>query len=172
MTGYLTIPIIPQMVAPSSPTSSRRYDEYFSSSPPRKPGRRVDFTKMTDDERVAWVLQTEEHKRYRALHAQIASEMKAKKIGMLAQRQRVNYFHKPTEQHFEAVVVGVHLDDGPDQPYYTVRYKRPDVTDDDGTERIIFTEIDKQTTPDRLTVLPWDEDAAFAALMCTKDLAR
>jgi hypothetical protein len=54
----------------------------------------------------------------------------------------------------------------------TIRYKRPDIVDDNGTERIVFTEIDKQTTPDRLTVLPWDEDAAFAALMCTKDVAR
>jgi hypothetical protein len=53
--------------------------------------------------------------------------------------------------------------------FQTIRYKRPDVTDEDGTEKIVFTETDKQTTPDRLTVLPWDEDAAFAALMCTKD---
>jgi hypothetical protein len=78
----------------------------------------VDFTKMSDDEKVAWELQKEEHVRYRALHAQYASEMSAKKIGMLAKRQRVTYFHQPTSQHFEAVVVGVHLDDGPDQPYY------------------------------------------------------
>jgi hypothetical protein len=56
--------------------------------------------------------------------------------------------------------------------FQTIRYKRPDVIDEDGTEKIVFTEIDKQTTPDRLTVLPWDEDAAFAALMCTKDVAR
>jgi hypothetical protein len=115
MAGLLTI--IPMMVAPSSDKNSRRHDEYCSS-PSRKRGKRVDFTKMSDDEKVAWELQKEEHVRYRALHAQYASEMSAKKIGMLAKRQRVTYFHQPTSQHFEAVVVGVHLDDGPDQPYY------------------------------------------------------
>jgi hypothetical protein len=117
MAGLLTI--IPMMVAPRSDTSiSRRDSDEYCSSPSRKRGKRVDFTKMTDDEKVAWELQKEEHIRYRALHAQYASEMKAKKIGMLAKRQRVTYFHQPTSQHFEAVVIGVHLDDGPDQPYY------------------------------------------------------
>jgi hypothetical protein len=115
MAGLLTI--IPMMVAPISDKNTRRPDEYCSS-PSRKRGKRVDFTKMSDDEKVAWELQKEEHARYRALHAQYASEMNAKKIGMLAKRQRVSYFHQPTSQHFEAVVVGVHLDDGPDQPYY------------------------------------------------------
>ena len=105
------------MIAPTNSLLAPRGDEYCSS-PSRKRGKRVDFAKMTDDEKVAWKLQTEEHQRYRELHAQYTSEMKAKKVGMLAERQRVTYFHKPTSQFFEAVVVGVHLDDGPDQPYY------------------------------------------------------
>ena len=109
------------MVSPLSMVPFRRdSDDLFfpSSGPATKRGPRVDFSKMTEDEKCAWKLQMEEHKRYRALHAQYASEMKARKCGMLAERQRVAYLHKPTGQNFEAVVVGVHLDDGPDQPYY------------------------------------------------------
>lgn len=39
--------------------------------------------------------------------------------GFFVEKQRVRYFHKGTETwHNNAVIVGVHFDDGPDKPYY------------------------------------------------------
>lgn len=53
------------------------------------------------------------------------------------------YFHKASGTNFDAKVVGVHFDDDPENPYYTIQY-----TASDG-ER-----VERQTTEDRL--LPID----------------
>jgi hypothetical protein len=92
--------------------------------PPRSPkkGPKKDLSKMTEDERFAWEIQNEEHRRYRMLHAQMANEMNAKKHNMFAVGQRVDYLHKATAQTYEAVILAVHLDDGFDRPYYVSRW--------------------------------------------------
>ena len=154
-----------------------------------KRGPKVDLSKMSEDERFAWEIQNEEHRRYRMLHAQRASEMNAKKHNMYAAAQRVDYFHKGNGQHFEAIIIGVHLDDGFDKPYYvsyldhtfffnerslylcnkfglqTIRYTRPESIEEDGQVKLCLIDIDKQTTPDRLRPLPWDEDKVYEALV-------
>jgi len=130
-----------------------------------KRGPKVDLSKMSEDERFAWEIQNEEHRRYRMLHAQRASEMNAKKHNMYAAAQRVDYFHKSNGQHFEAIIIGVHLDDGFDKPYYTIRYTRPESIEEDGQVKLCLIDIDKQTTPDRLRPLPWDEDKVYEALV-------
>jgi hypothetical protein len=65
--------------------------------------------------------------------------------------QRVRYFCKATAIWFDALVVCVHSDDGPDRPYYTIRFWRTDVVnDEDGHESALLRMVEKQTTPDRL----------------------
>jgi hypothetical protein len=49
------------------------------------------------------------------------------------------YFHKASGTNFEAKVVGVHSDDDPENPYYTIQY-----TAQDGEK------VERQTTEDRL----------------------
>lgn len=49
------------------------------------------------------------------------------------------YFHKASGTNFDAKIVGVHFDDDPENPYYTIQY-----TSSDG-ER-----VERQTTDDRL----------------------
>eukprot|EP00591_Stephanopyxis_turris_P011643 CAMPEP_0195520900 /NCGR_PEP_ID=MMETSP0794_2-20130614/17609_1 /TAXON_ID=515487 /ORGANISM="Stephanopyxis turris, Strain CCMP 815" /LENGTH=149 /DNA_ID=CAMNT_0040650339 /DNA_START=245 /DNA_END=694 /DNA_ORIENTATION=- len=136
-------------------------------NPRRKP--KINTRNMTEDEKLAWDLQREEHNRYRRLHAQYDSEMKALSHGMLATKQRVSYHHRGSDEHYDAVIMGVHLDDGPDKPYYTIKYQRRDkVIDEDGVEQDVLLDIEKQTDPDRLTRVSWDEDKAFKELEGTK----
>ena len=72
------------------------------------------------DEQLARHLQQEEYKRYTRLRSQYDSERAAESKGVLAKGQRVYYIvHTETEiKNYEAVVVDVHLDDGPEKPYY------------------------------------------------------
>ncbi|GAX21311.1 hypothetical protein FisN_1Lh145 [Fistulifera solaris] len=49
------------------------------------------------------------------------------------------YFHKASGTNFDAKVVGVHFDDDPENPYYTIQY-----TARDGEK------VERQTTEDRL----------------------
>lgn len=67
--------------------------------------------------------------------------------------QRVRYYFKGTETWYDAVIAGVHLDDGPDRPYYTIAYWRHDV---EGEEAVVARRVEKQTTPDRLERVPFD----------------
>jgi hypothetical protein len=65
-----------------------------------------------------------------------------------AKNQRVAFFHKVSDTWIENThVVGVHHDDGVDQPYYTIRYQQSDSEEP----------IEKQTTCDRLKISAWDE---------------
>lgn len=112
-----------------------------------------------DDEELAKKLQAKEYKRYCSLRSQFEEERAAETRGTFAKRQRVQYLHKQTNTNYDAVIQGVHLDDGPDRPYYTIKYKRPEtIFEEDGSEREEIIEIEKQTTPDRLRRVVWDED--------------
>mmetsp|Transcript_47739 Transcript_47739/g.144347 ORF Transcript_47739/g.144347 Transcript_47739/m.144347 type:complete len:164 (-) Transcript_47739:228-719(-) len=91
----------------------------------------------------------EDHRR-RRLRVQLEAERAAERHGKLAKKQRVSYHHKASDRRYEAVVVGVHYDDGPDHPYYTIKYSKEN-----------DEEMEKQTTPDRLERLPWNEDASW-----------
>ena len=72
------------------------------------------------DEQLARHLQQQEYKRMTCLRAQYDSERAAESQGVLAKGQRVYYVVKTDTEikNFEAVVIDVHLDDGPDNPYY------------------------------------------------------
>lgn len=52
------------------------------------------------------------------LEAQKKAEELAESKGVFAKKQRVRYHNKSNNTISDAVVVGVHYDDGPDKPYY------------------------------------------------------
>ena len=107
----------------------------------------------------------DEATRERRIETQKQMEVDALKRGHFAKRQRVRYHHRSTDTYYDAVVTGVHFDDGPDKPYYSIKYKRPEVQhDDDGNESTTITLRETQTTPDRLLSLPWDEGKAWEAM--------
>lgn len=100
--------------------------------------------------------------RIRKIRTQFELEKTAEKNGVLAKKQRVRYYHKIADTYFPAFVVGVHFDDGPDRPYYTIKYKKPESeTDSDGKEHTTFHSIEKQTDSNRLTTVPWDEEKTW-----------
>ena len=45
-------------------------------------------------------------------------EVEARARGHFVKKQKVRYLHKATDTWHDAVIVGVHFDDGPDKPYY------------------------------------------------------
>ena len=98
----------------------------------------------------------EQRRRYverkrRLLSDQKEREDRASEAGMFVKNQRALYLHKASGQQVDAQVVGVHHDDGPDNPYYTIQYQ----PSQDG-ER-----IEKQTTGDRLDTVEWDEESSW-----------
>lgn len=62
-----------------------------------------------------------EKRRITMLTAQKEEEDRSRKIGQFAKKQRVSYHHRGTNKQYDAFIVGVHLDDGPDKPYYVSR---------------------------------------------------
>jgi hypothetical protein len=97
-----------------------------------------------------------------ALQSQKEKEKQAESMGSFVKKQRVKYLHKATEQWFDAHIIGVHFDDGPDKPYYTIKYKKDDgAVGDNGDEIISETIMEKQTTPDRLERVPFCEDESW-----------
>ena len=70
------------------------------------------------DEYLARKLQAEEDRRFNMLKSQKNAEDRAENAGLFAKRQRVIYLHRGTNTQYDAIVVGVHFDDGPDDPYY------------------------------------------------------
>lgn len=133
-----------------------------------KDGRHAEPTEPSNeksDADVARKVHGEEEIRIRRIRAQKDEELAAESRGAFAKKQRVKYHHKGTDTVYDAVVVGVHFDDGPDHPYYTIKYSRIDSElGEDGTERETAQEVEKQTTPDRLERVPWDEDATWLLL--------
>lgn len=80
-------------------------------------------------------------------------------VGSFIKNQRVRYFHKLSETWMnDAFIAGVHHDDGVDQPYYTIRYTKPDTGES----------IEKQTTHDRLEYAEWDEEKTWRIISCKK----
>jgi len=76
-------------------------------------------------------------------------------LGSFVKNQRARYFHKLSEQWYnDAHIVGVHHDDGVDQPYYTIRYRKPEEIES----------IEKQTTRDRLEYAEWEEEKTWTIL--------
>jgi len=89
------------------------------------------------------------------LEGQQEREQKASELDQFAKQQRVRYYHKLSDQWIEdAVVEGVHHDDGPEKPYYTIRYVRPE----DGAK------MEKQTTEDRLEGMEFDPEKTWEIL--------
>jgi len=96
------------------------------------------------------------------LKAQKEEEERSSKVGQFAKKQRVSYHHRATNKRYDAVIIGVHLDDGPDKPYYTIKYNQTECfVDACGVEEEKECTVEKQTNPDRLTALPWDEDKTW-----------
>ena len=97
-----------------------------------------------------------------SLQAQRVREDQAARVGAFAMKQRVKYHHKATHTFFDAHVVGVHLDDGPDKPYYTIKYTTRDVAvDENGKQDISELIMEKQTTCDRLERVPFSEEETW-----------
>ena len=85
--------------------------------------------------------------------------------GAFVENQRVRYFFKGNETWYDAIIVGVHYDDGPDRPYYTIRFWRncPEYEENhmDSVDRQV---VEKQTTPDRLERVNFDPELTWKAL--------
>ena len=95
----------------------------------------------------------------RLIEGQKKREQNASARNQYVKQQRVRYYHKTSDQWIdEAVVVGVHYDDGPDKPYYTIKYNLPE----DGST------MEKQTTEDRLEEVEFDEQKTWEILDVTK----
>jgi hypothetical protein len=71
-----------------------------------------------EDEIFAQKLQTEEDRRFQTLKSQKEEEDRAQQSGKFAKKQRVSYHHRGNNTDYDAVIAGVHFDDGPDKPYY------------------------------------------------------
>ena len=76
------------------------------------------------DEALARKLQVEYDRKFRLLEAQKDAEDRAETQGLYAKKQRVSYIHRGTNTQYDAMIVGVHFDDGPDKPYYVSKKNR------------------------------------------------
>jgi prolyl oligopeptidase PreP (S9A serine peptidase family) len=125
--------------------------------------------KESEDETttIATSFSDEQRLKRRRLDVQLKAEKEAAARGpkFFAKKQRVRYLNKTTNSVCDAVVVGVHLDDGPNNPYYTIKFKKQcEEILGDGSKKTTIIEVEKQTNPDRLSRVPWDEDAAWKVL--------
>lgn len=109
-------------------------------------------------------LEAENYRKNR-LRAQLKAEEQAGKYNQYAPHQRVRYHFRATDTWYDAAVVAIHLDDGPDKPYYTIKYNKVQKTQNskgDDVEEVVA--IEKQTDPDRLQRVPWDENKTWEIL--------
>ena len=111
----------------------------------------------------------EETQRQQVIREQLLSGQRERELmanPRFVKNQRVRYYHKMSDTWIDdAHVVGVHLDDGPDKPYYTISYPCDGGFgggDTDGNVQRKRTE--KQTTEDRLEAARWDEDRTWEIL--------
>ncbi len=135
---------------------------------PTKRRRSSKSTTASDDESAATAKSSVDENRLRRsrFDAQIKAENDAAARGpkFFAKKQRVLYLNKTTNSVCDAVVVGAHLDD-PDDPYYTIKYKKQcEEIAEDGSKTVIIREVEKQTNPDRLSRVPWDEEKSWEVL--------
>lgn len=153
-----------EMIAPSSRTQNE--DTNINNTQRDLASHQGSAEKLSPDEELARKIQREEDLRYQKLQTQQKAESDAFKNGMLALKQRVQYLHKSTGNVYDAYIAGVHLDDGPDKPYYTIKYmKFQNKLDEDGIEKEELVGVEKQTDPDRLERVPWNEDATWEILI-------
>lgn len=115
-------------------------------------------------------LQAEEQRRLAIVEERIQTQYQAEKVArernQFAKNQRVSY--TASGKMYDAIIVGVHLDDDPDKPYYTIKYKRlEDNADVDGLSKTVtpnMIEVEKQTNTERLTSVPWDKEKTLKIL--------
>lgn len=90
----------------------------------------------------------------------------AKANNTFVANQQVTYFFKATETWYDATIAGVHYDDGPDRPYYTIRFWRNDIEFDEDhcVESAVRRVVEKQTTPDRLRRVEFDPEQTWRIL--------
>merc|ERR1712238_306434 len=66
------------------------------------------------------------------------------------------------KERYETMIkqkIAAQFEDGPEKPYYTIKYKSPEMqTNEDGTESEMLVDIEKQTDPDRLERLEWNAE--------------
>jgi uncharacterized protein with LGFP repeats len=85
--------------------------------------------------------------------------------GAFVENQRVRYFFKANDTWYDATIVGVHYDDGPDRPYYTIRFWRNGVEyDENHMESVVRQVVEKQTTPERLERVAFDPELTWKIL--------
>lgn len=108
---------------------------------------------LQEEERGNDDAEREQEQKDMLLRGQKEREDLAIAAGKFVKNQRARYVHKATEEWFDAWVVGVHLDDGPDNPYYTIQYHSRD-----------GEWIEKQTTSNRMAFVKWDTDLSWKIL--------
>lgn len=96
-----------EYIAPQQPKSKRK-----------TPQQEQQEQQENQDAQLAQKIQQEENHRFQRLQTQHELEKKAEEMNQFAKWQRVLYYSKIDDMMIEAVVVGVHFDDGPDKPYY------------------------------------------------------
>ena len=123
----------------------------------------ADSTRTTEDNNDEILSSTREkvpQEKQKSADELILEGQKSREVQALARddfckNQRARYLHKASQTWFDnAHIVGVHHDDGVDQPYYTIMYHpRPEEEP-----------VEKQTTRDRLAHVPWDEQKTLEIL--------
>lgn len=107
----------------------------------------------------------EQQKNLQIIDNQRQREEVASAKGVFVENQRVRYFFKTNETWYDAIIVGVHYDDGPDRPYYTIRYWRNSVDcNENQIDSVVRHVVEKQTTPDRLERVDFDPQLTWKAL--------
>ena len=118
--------------------------------------------------------QREIDQKQRMLSDQKEREEKAKAVGAFVKNQSARYHHKLSGEWFDAQIVGVHHDDGVENPYYTIQYHKSVPSSaaegEEGEQQQERILVEKQTTGDRLEHVEWDEEVAWSIL--SKKLAR
>jgi hypothetical protein len=80
--------------------------------------RNTNKTEEPGDAALAQKLWKEEKILFKRLETQKEKEEEAATRGAFIKQQRVKYHHKASDAYYDAVIIGVHFDDGPDRPYY------------------------------------------------------
>lgn len=110
------------IVAPREEESEASTTNETSSPKNRKRRKMTRSERQQEQEKkdaeMAKELQSQFDRMNRMLEAQKEEEERAAKYGKFAKKQRVSYHHRANDTYYDAVIVGVHLDDGPDKPYY------------------------------------------------------
>ncbi|KAI2503735.1 hypothetical protein MHU86_10716 [Fragilaria crotonensis] len=162
---------------------AKKYDEFddtneMKCNPARAATDHQEKNKSKEDESRGPLDEKEKEKQ---LDPFLAAELQQKRFIIEQQRKReevakanntfvanqqVTYFFKATETWYDATIAGVHYDDGPDRPYYTIRFWRNDIEFDEDhcVESAVRRVVEKQTTPDRLRRVEFDPEQTWRIL--------